>query len=292
MPDWDIAIIGGGASGLTAAATAAANGLSTLLIDRMGGGGELMNLGPLHGLDEPLTGPDLFTRLLEDTIAAGAELSVAEVTGLTQTPTGWRIATGGGTHHARAVILAIGLAPGTMGIGNEQDFEGQGLSHCAACDGPLYAGQPVVVAGGDRWAQQEARDLAAIASSVTLVTQGAPSPAMENVAVIPGHVTALEGAGGLESVTVQADDGSTPQRLPASAIFVQTGRRPALHFAPETLARDPNGRLIVSEALETSLPALFAAGDARAGSPGTFTAAMDDGRRAASAPLGKTAKPE
>jgi len=86
MPDWDIAIIGGGASGLTAAATAAANGLSTLLIDRMGGGGELMNLGPLHGLDEPLTGPDLSARLLEDTIAAGAELSVAEVTGLTQ----WR----------------------------------------------------------------------------------------------------------------------------------------------------------------------------------------------------------
>lgn len=281
MPTWDIVIIGGGASGLTAAATAAGTGLSTLLIDRMGGGGELMNLGPLHDLDEPRTGPDLAARLLEEAITAGAELGVAEVTGLAPEQAGWRIATDGETHHARAVILAIGLAPGTLGLANEQAFEGRGLSHCAACDGPLFPGEPVVVAGADRWARQEARELAAIASKVTLVTQGAPAPAIDNVTIFPGRIVALEGDNGLDSVLVQPDGGGGQQRISTQAVFVQTGRIPALDFAPATLARDKDGRVVTDATLQTSLPGLFAAGDARAGSPQTLAAAMADGRRAA-----------
>ena len=281
MPTWDMVVIGGGASGLTAAATAAGTGLSTLLIDRMGGGGELMNLGPLHDLDEPRTGPDLAARLLEEAITAGAELGVAEVTGLAPEQAGWRIATDGETHHARAVILAIGLAPGTLGLANEQAFEGRGLSHCAACDGPLFPGEPVVVAGADRWARQEARELAAIASKVTLVTQGGPAPAIDNVTIFPGRIVALEGENGLDSVLVQPDGGGGQQRISTQAVFVQTARIPALDFAPATLARDKDGRVVTDATLQTSLPGLFATGDARAGSPQTLAAAMADGRRAA-----------
>src|SRR6185312_4103135 len=171
MADWDVVIIGGGAAGLGAAAMAAGAGLSCLVLDRMGGGGELMNLGPLHDLGEALTGPDLMARLLEEATTAGAELRIAEVIGLAPEPADWRVATDDEAHTARAVVLAVGLAPGTLGIDGEEDFEGRGLSHCAACDGPLFRGEPVAVAGDDRWARLEARELAAIASSVTLVTQ-------------------------------------------------------------------------------------------------------------------------
>ena len=281
MPNWDVVIIGGGAAGLTAAATAAGAGLSCLIIDRMGGGGELMNLGPLHGLDKALTGPDLMAQLLDGAITAAAELGIAEVTALAPEPTGWRIATDDEPHTARAVILAIGLAPGTLGLDNEAAFEGQGLSHCAACDGPLYRGQPVVVAGADRWAQQEAQELAAIASRVTLITQGVQAPSVEGVTVIQGCITALHGTPGLEAITLQPDAGGEPQRLPASIVFIQTGRRPALNFVPTAVARDPNGRLITDVALQCSLPGLFAVGDCRSGSPRTLNAAIDEGRRAA-----------
>lgn len=281
MADWDVAIIGGGAAGLSAAAAAAGSGLSCLVIDRMGGGGELMNLGTLHDMDESLTGPDLFARLMEQATEAGAELGIAEVTGLTQAQTGWRIATDDESHTARAVILATGLAPGTLGLHNEAAFEGQGLSHCAACDGPLYAGQPVVVAGAGRWAIAEARELAQIASEVTLVAQGAPGPAAETFTILPGRIAALEGASGLESVLVQTA-GATPQRLPAHAIFVQTGRRPALGFAPEAMARDADGRPITDWAHQTNLPGLFAVGPHE-----TLTEAIANGRRAAA--LGKGA---
>ncbi len=284
MPNWDILIIGGGAAGLSAAATAAAAGQSCLLIDRMGGGGELMNLGALHGLDEDLTGPDLMARLQEEAMTAGAELGIAEVTGLTPTPTGWRVATDDDTHTARAVILAVGLAPGTLGLGNEADFEGMGLSHCAACDGPLYVGQPVVVAGADRWAVQEAIELVSTGSQVTLITQNEPAPAADNITIIKGHITALEGANGLDAITVQPASGPA-RRIETQVVFLQTGRRPALGFVPGGVARDAEGRLITDPGMRTNLPALFAAGDSRAGSPRTLAAAIDDGRIAARSAL-------
>ncbi len=279
MRTWDTIVVGGGAAGLSAAAAIAQAGLSCLIMDRMGGGGELMNLGRLHGLEEALTGPDLAAHLLEQAIGAGADLDVSEVTTLTEGPTGWRVSSDSDTHAARAVILAAGLGPGTLHLDNEKDFEGLGLSHCAACDGPLYAGQPVVVAGADRWAIQEATELAAIASAVTLICQGAPPPPPpDRVTVIDGRITALHGSDGLCSVTVLADAMQRP--LPARAVFIQTHRRPALDFAPAGLTRDADGRIVTDSARRTSLAGLYAAGDGRAGTPRTLTAAMEDGRLA------------
>ena len=262
MANWDIVIIGGGATGLSAAGAASGK---TLVIDRMGGGGELMNLGPLHDLDTGETGPDLFARLLEQATDAGAELAIAEVTGLTQTDTGWRIETDDEIHEAKAVILATGLTAGTLGLESETDFEGRGLSHCAACDGPLYVGQPVVVAGASRWAIAEARELVETASHVILIAQGEPAPTLENITVIDGRITALEGSPGLDAIQIDVP----PHRIQTQAIFVQTGRRPARDLAPET-----------------SHPTFIDAGAAE-----TLTEAMENGRKAVAAlpPLGNAA---
>jgi thioredoxin reductase (NADPH) len=295
MEAWDIVVIGGGAAGLSAAAAAAGRGLSCVVIDRMGGGGELMNLGSLHDLDEPLTGPDLAARLLENAMTAGAELEIGEVTRLAPEGEGWRVSTDDGQHDARTVILAIGLAPGSLGLAAEDDYEARGLSHCAACDGPLYRGEPVVVAGADRWAVEEARELAAIASEVTLVTQGGTAPASDGFAVIGGRIVTLEGTPSLDAVTVQPDDGSAPKRVTTQAVFVQTGRRPAASFAPEGLACGQDSRLVIDDAQQSSLPGVYAAGDARVGAERTLGFAMEDGRRAVAGayarlvPLGKSA---
>ena len=280
MAEWDVLVIGGGAAGLCAAAAAAEAGRSCLLVDRMGGGGELMNLGTLHDVGEDLTGPDLAARLLEAAMAAGAELGIAEVTSLRRADGFWQVVTEEETHTGRAVILAVGLAPGTLGLANEAAYDGRGLSHCASCDGPLFAGEAVVVAGADRWAQQEALELAATASSVTLVTQGAPAPVLDGVTILPGHVTALLGDGGLASVAVQ-DGNAAPVMLDVQGLFIQTGRRPGLAFAPAGLDLDTDGRIVCDASLSCALPGLFAAGDARAGSPRALAAAMADGRVAA-----------
>lgn len=283
MAEWDAVVIGGGAAGLSAAAALAGAGKRCLLIDRMGGGGELMNLANgLHDLPEPTTGPELASALLDQALSAGAELAIEEVTGLAPAGEGWSVTTSDGSHAARAVILAVGLGPGRLDVAGEEAFEGRGLSHCAACDGPLYRGDPVVVVGTDRWAVQEALDLLPLASAVALVTQGRGPVEAPGVAVIPGRITGLEGTNGLEAVLVQ-QVGAAPLRLPARAVFVQDGRRPALGFAPPDLACDAAGRLVTDEALRCGLPGLYAVGEARAGFPSTLAAAMADGRRVAEA---------
>ena len=283
---WDTVVMGAGAAGLSAAGAVAREGLSCLCIDRLGPGGLLMNLGPIHDapdLATGTTGPDLIAALLDPALAAGAELAMTEVRQLRQ-DAGWTVETDDGNHRARAVIIATGLAPGVLDVDGEAAFEGRGLSHCAVCDGPLYAGLDVVVAGADEWAAQEAIELAQIVRHVTVIHGDAPPPRIEtvaslaNVAVMPGRIVALAGNDGLQSVTVEHD--GNRRILEARAAFVYTRRIPAVSFARALLDLDGSGHIMVDESLRAHRPALFAAGDVRAGATQRVAAAIADGGRA------------
>ncbi len=259
--DWDVVVVGAGVAGLAAARAAAEAGARTCVIDRMGPGGVLMNLPALHDMPGNPNGMDYASALLDAAMGAGAELAIAEVTALTP---GFHLTTDDEAHSARAVVLAVGLGNGRLGLAEEDTYEGQGLSHCAACDGPLYAGARVVVAGHDRWAVQEALDLAATVEHVTLVTQGAEPHesaaalgTLANAAIWPGRVTALGGAGGLDSVSVAGT------ALPARAIFVLAGRVAPLGFVAAPGA-----------------PGLFLAGDCAPGATETVPAAEAAGAAA------------
>ncbi|HKU96838.1 MAG TPA: NAD(P)/FAD-dependent oxidoreductase [Vineibacter sp.] len=288
---WDIVVIGAGPAGLSAAAVVARDGLACLCIDRLGPGGQLINFGALHDIpDLPAgtTGPDLVASLSDAAMTAGAELAVAEVGALRPDGGGWVIATDDGEHRARAVIIATGLTQGTLGIEGEAAFEGRGLSFCAACDGPLYAGQDVIVAGTDNWAMQEAIELAQVASRVILVHGGGPlfgEPArieaatgLGNIDMIEGRIVALDGEDGLQSVTIARDSGQGV--LPARAVFVYTQRIPAVSFARGLLDLDGGGHIMVDEDLRLPARTLFAAGDVRARASQRIVAAIADGERA------------
>jgi thioredoxin reductase (NADPH) len=288
---WDVVVIGAGPAGLSAAQVAGAQGLSCLCIDRLGPGGELINLGLLHDypdLPPDTTGADLVTRLMDAATAAGVELAFGEVREL-HPGEPWRIMTEDETHQARTVIIATGLTPGSLGVPEEERFEGIGLSHCASCDGPLYKGENVVVAGTGEWAAQEALDLATLAGHVTLIClrpeaarlsdkRGTQLAGLSNVAVIAGRIASLEGADGLDAVVVQRD--GTLERHPARAVFVQSNRRAALDFTRGLLAVDTDGRASVDADLCTSDERAYAAGDVRAGAPERIASAIADGKSA------------
>jgi thioredoxin reductase (NADPH) len=280
---WDVVVIGAGPAGLSAARAAAARGLRTLCLDRLGPGGALMNLGALHHcpeLPEGTTGPDLAAQLMEAATEAGAELGFGEVREVRSGEGAWTVVTDEEEHQARALVLASGLLPGRLGVAGEGGFEGQGLSRCAACDGPLYRGQSVVVAGSDEWACLEAEELLPIAASVTLVHEAPPAAMLPpGVATIEGRITALEGEGGLETVVV--GDG---RRIAARAVFVQRDRAPAIGYAaPDLLGRDSAGHPIADSAAARA--GVFVVGDLRAGSPRHLAAALAEGRAAGEAVL-------
>lgn len=279
-PTFDLVVVGSGPAGLTAATDAARAGLKCLCLDKLAPGGVLINLNRLHHFDEIFTGTQMASQLTDDAVVAGVEIGFGEVVGLSG-DSSWTVETADGERHAaRAVVIATGLNKGKLGLPNEDAYEGRGLSHCAACDGPLYAGLPVVVAGSDGWAIAEAGELTGLASKVTVIGTP-PAERPEGIDFIEGRVVALEGNDGLQSVTVEA--GTTRNAVPASAAFVYVGQSPAAEFLPETLARDATGHIVVDTDGRTSMPTLFAVGDVRAGGRQYLSDAIADGQRAAKA---------
>jgi thioredoxin reductase (NADPH) len=268
-PSYDVIVIGAGPAGLTAATEAARAGLSTICLDKLAPGGQLINLGELQDFEDMSNGPDTSARLTDDATVAGVELGFGEVTGLANDDGSWTIETSDGeSHTARAIVIATGLNKGKLGLPNEDEYEGRGISHCAHCDGPLYAGLPIVVVGAEGWARFEAEYLEGLASEVTVVDASS-------------RVVALEGSDGLQSITVES--GGARKTIPASAAFVYVGQSPAAEFLPDSLARDATGHIVVDAEGRTSAPTVFAVGDVRAGARQSLGEAIADGARAAKA---------
>ena len=277
---FDVIVVGAGPAGPTAATGAARAGLKALCLDKLAPGGALINLAELHEVEGHADGPQIASQLTDAATEAGVELGFGEVVKLTGSGP-WTVETADGERHTgRAVVIATGLSKGTLGLTEEAEYDGRGLSHCASCDGPLYAGRPVVVAGTEGWAPREAAELQVVAGDVTVI--GKPAASLpDGVHHLDGRIVALEGADGLQSVVVES--GGARKSIPASAVFVYVGQSPAAEFAPETLARDATGHIVVDDGGRTSAPTAFAVGDVRAGARHYLADAIADGQRAGQA---------
>jgi thioredoxin reductase (NADPH) len=288
IASFDVIVVGAGPAGLTAATGAARAGLKALCLDKLAPGGALINLAELHDVEGDADGPQIASKLTDEATEAGVELGFGEVVKLTGAGVGlgpWTVETVDGERHTgRAVVIATGLSKGTLGLPEEAEYDGRGLSHCASCDGPLYAGRPVVVAGTEGWAPHEAAELQVVAGEVTVI--GKPAASLpDGVHYLDGRIVALEGTDGLQSVVVEtsSESGGARKTIPASAVFVYVGQSPAAEFLPETLARDATGHIVVDDGGRTSAATVFAVGDVRAGARHYLADAIADGQRAGQA---------
>lgn len=302
MHDTDLAIVGAGMAGLTAAATAARLGLRVLVIERMGAGGQVMTVEQVANLSaypEGIAGYELGPVLQETAEAAGAEfrLDAVESLGPAAAEGGRHVLhCTGGDVAARAVLIATGSKRRALQVPGEATFEGRGVSHCASCDGPLFRGDAVCVVGGGDSAVGEAAVLAQHAREVTLVFPGAASHAqptlrealatLPNVVLLPGaRVQAVLGdaaAAAVTGVQLRMDDGST-RELAAQGVFVYAGLVAATGFVRGVLALDSAGRIETDAGLCSSVPGIYAAGDVRSGAAFLLDAAAADGAAAAEA---------
>src|SRR5262245_43207634 len=173
--DLDVVVIGGGLAGLTAGLFAARYGCATLVIETALPGGPLVNVERIEdfpGFPEGVPGFDLGPMAQEQAELHGARFRLAEVESLEPDGAAWRVAAGGETIRAPAVILATGARPNLLGVPGEERLYGRGVSHCATCDGPLFGGKVVGVAGGSDWALQEGLTLAGHAARVIVLSAG------------------------------------------------------------------------------------------------------------------------
>ncbi len=286
----DLLVIGAGVAGLAAAREALRAGLSTAYLEAQMFGGLVLNVNELDGATSG-SGAELASTMMEEVADLGGENLEAVATGLDADGDTLVVTSDAGRHRARAVIVASGAALKKLGIPGESELEGQGVSHCADCDGPMFQGQTAMVVGGGDSALQSVLVLAQFCATVHLVHRGAAFRAKPHLAAAAQaaanvrvhwntQAEAVLGAGGVEGVRVR---GGTNGVLACSGFFAFIGVAPATGFLPAAVARDAGGAVVTDAGLQTALPGVYAAGAVRAGCGGMIDDAMAEGVAAAQA---------
>jgi len=295
---YQLIVIGGGPAGLTAALYAAREGIDTLVIDRAGLGGQAAvtaRLDNFPGFPEGISGAEFADRLIKQAERFGVEtLSAAEVIACTCEGRYHCIRTKAGEEYgADAVILAPGSTYRRLNVPGEEDFIGAGVHFCATCDGAFYKGaDQLLVDGGGNSAGEEGHFLTRFAKKVTLNTidpeltasgivqrKVKKHPQME--VVYRTTVAEFRGDKRLESVVLKNVDSGETQEVRPAAVFVFIGLQPNTKFLEGDVKLDQWGFIATSLTLETSVPGVFAAGDARAGSTKQAASAAGEGATAA-----------
>jgi thioredoxin reductase (NADPH) len=297
MPDYEIAVAGGGPAGLTAALFAARQGRSTVLLDPLGAGGAILNTERVEdfpGFPDGVPGFELGPRLQQQVIEAGGAFELREVKRIEPRGGDWTAVTDEGEVGAAAVVIATGSRPRKLGVPGAEALEGRGLSTCASCDGPLYRGRLVAVCGDGDSALLETLELVRHDVRVVLIHPEEALRGQETYARRvreSAHVevrdrTVLEELLGDEQVDgicvrdLVTGDTST---LPVAAVFVNVGRLPNTELVHGVVTLDEHGRIPTDLWMRTEREGLFAAGDVRADAPGQAITAAGDGATAAMA---------
>lgn len=298
MTRYDILVVGGGLAGLTAGLFAARAGRSTLVLEPQVPGGHLLNIQKIEdfpGFPEGVSGYELGPNTQMQAMSYGAEFAMAGTLTLTR-PDGeagdWLVGTTEEEYQAGAVIVASGSHARALGVPGEDRLVGKGVSHCASCDGPLFRGQTVGVAGGGDSALIEALTLAEHVGRVLIFHRGEQLDAQqtyvqrvleERKIEVCWQTEVREVLGESEVTGVRVQDlGSGAERTEELVgLFVYVGLEPSSGFLSGLLELDEAGHVPTDIWMRTALPGLFAAGDVRQHSASQAVAAAGDGATAA-----------
>jgi thioredoxin reductase (NADPH) len=289
MPEaHDVIVIGAGITGLTASKLLAQRGLAVANLEGGLFGGLVTNVNALEGAFKG-SGADLASNLMMQIADLGCATLAESATGLRDDAGGVIVRTEAGEHRARAVLVASGAALKRLGVPGEAEFAYKGVSQCADCDGPMFQGQDVVVAGGGDSALQEALVLADFCARVHVLHRGEALTARpdriaalrrcDNVALVPNaEIVAIEGGEVVERVRARVAGIDT--LVPCAGVFAYVGLAPSTAFLPSTIERGARGGVLTDASGATTLRSVFAAGAVRAGHGGTLADAVADAERA------------
>lgn len=292
---YDIIVVGGGPAGLTAALYSVRAGKNVLVLEKANYGGQ-MALSPrienYPGFSK-ISGYDLSEMIFEQVEAAGAELLDEETLSISEKDNIKTVKTDMGEYQSKAVIIATGMRHKTLGIKNENEYSGNGISYCAACDGTFYKDKCVAVVGGGNSAVQEALYLCDICKSVT-VMQNLPSLTAENKLceqlkkrknarfLFTTVITEFTGDGEkLTGVIAENTDTKTTSEMTFDGVFVAIGFEADNDIFKGLITLDNENFILSDDEMKTDRGGIFTAGDCRAKKIRQITTAMADGTTAA-----------
>ena len=272
----DVAILGSGPAGLTAAIYAARSNLSTQVFTGDSLGGQIATTYDVENYPgfEEITGPDLTMRMQRQAERFGAELVYDQITEVDFDGPPFTLTGRAATYRARSVVVATGASPRLLGIPGEQDLWGRGVSVCATCDGAFFKDQPVAVVGGGDSALQEGLFLTRFASRVTVIhrrDQLRAGPYLQDRARAEPKIdfiwdTVVTGVGGdqaVEALRLKNVHTGEESDFSTEGLFVFIGHDPNTEIFKGKLEMDDDGYIISNRYMHTNVEGVFVAGEAQ-----------------------------
>ena len=297
-PPFDGLVVGGGPAGASAAVYAARKGVRTGVVAERFGGQLLDTLGIENFISVPQTeGPKLAAALESHVrsyevdvmdLQRAVSLQPADADGLLTVELA-----NGASLRSRSVILSTGARWREMNVPGEREYRGRGVAYCPHCDGPLFKGKRVAVIGGGNSGVEAAIDLAGLVSQVTLIEYDGRLRADEvlqrklrslpNVRVIvSAQTTEVHGSDGrVTGLSYRDRRSGEMHRVELEGVFVQIGLLPNTEWLAGSIALTPRGEIEVDARGQTSMPGVFAAGDATTTPYKQIVIAMGEGSKAA-----------
>ncbi|HHT01397.1 MAG TPA: thioredoxin-disulfide reductase [Firmicutes bacterium] len=278
-PQYDTIVVGGGPAGLTAAMYAARARLRALLITKSGMGGQAattLTIDNYPGFPQGTTGPELGRAIAAQAERFGAQIARDEVLELDLQGEPKTVRTKKlGTLSTRTIILAPGTQPRTLNVPGEGRLRGRGVSYCATCDADLYSDEEVAVIGNGDAAVEEGLYLTRFAKRVWLVVVHEEGT-LDATPVIRERAFANERMGFIWNSVLEEIVGDEvveeiilgniatgeKQRLPVAGVFIFIGATPQTEFLAQQIELNQSGYIVTGQDMSTSVPGVFAAGDA------------------------------
>ncbi|MCR4779872.1 MAG: thioredoxin-disulfide reductase [Ruminiclostridium sp.] len=291
---YDIIIIGAGPAGLTAAIYARRASKSVLVLEALTYGGQIINTPSIanYPAAPDISGFEFATKVYEQAEALGAEFVYEKAADIQRSENGasFFVKTDENEYEGKAVIIAAGSVNRKLGLPNEEELVGRGVSYCATCDGAFYRGKRTAVAGGGNTALEDALYLADLAEKVYIVHRRDAFRGEETTVnalkqrpnvefVLNSSVTKLCADKKLTGIEVTDKNTGETRELAVDGLFVAIGRVPSdIGFNVGT--RD-SGYIDAGEDCRTNVPGIFAAGDCREKEVRQLVTAAADGAVAA-----------
>ena len=294
--DYDVAILGAGAAGLAAGLYTTRAMLKTILLEQLGPGGQLLITDEIEnypGFPDGIKGQELATKMEQQTARFGAETEYTEVIDIENFDQPIKtIKTDDRDFTARSIIIATGGSHNKLGVTGEDALAGRGVSYCAVCDGNFFRGQDVVVVGGGDAAMDEGHYLSGIVNSVTFIhrrdelraAKVLQERAFANDKVKFLWSTVVEefrGDATLDRALVKDLKTNNTYEYPMAAAFIYVGFHPNTEYLSDLLELDSGGHVYTDINMRTTIPGVYACGDARAESTRQLGSAVGDGITAA-----------
>ncbi|MDG6224793.1 MAG: thioredoxin-disulfide reductase [Candidatus Thermoplasmatota archaeon] len=275
--EFDLAIIGGGPAGMTAAIYAGRSGLRAAVLEKAMAGGQIALSYLIENWpgDAEISGADLSARMRGHAERYASIIEFSEITSIEKEDV-FVIDTPEGKLRARAVLIATGAEHRKLGVPGEEGLGGRGVSYCATCDGFFFKGKRVLVVGGGNTAVEYAIYLHNIGCDVSLVHRRGELRAemkmqeelgKRDIQVIWNSVVLeFRGDGTLKEVLLRDKLSGVERTVEADGVFVAVGEVPNNEIPKRLgLDLDPDGYVIVDRMMRTSIPGIYAAGDVTGG---------------------------